>query len=276
MAKKKLMSYREWQQLVSERKARAKARRAEAKHAKLEAYWAVPAPSNYVKLEASWLNGHLHVHGQILPDKRYRKFSHVGISLVAAAGADREAIAQQLTALAQAVLTSEEPWATANGAPVSRPVTIEGASIRLVPQEPWQPHRDESTTQPTPVSPRPPTEAHAPPEAEHPSAALLRLRTQLQRWLSAHRTDESPLALLTVEQLAEVLLMRVCGDDIALVSERDPWRWDHTAEEIRAAEERLAGEVETLSGLVTDLNGRLGPEAAIAALLTVFVQGQGG
>jgi hypothetical protein len=97
----------------------------------------------------------------------------------------------------------------------------------------------------------------------------------MHQWLSAHRRDESPLALLTVEQLAEVLLMRVCGDDIALVSERDPWRWDHTPEELLAADVALAAEIETLSAMVTDLHGRRGPETAIEALLTVFVQGAG-
>jgi hypothetical protein len=59
MAKPKLMTYRQWQQTVKEQKERARLRRAEAKHAKLEAYWAVPAPSNYVELSASWLDGNL-------------------------------------------------------------------------------------------------------------------------------------------------------------------------------------------------------------------------
>jgi hypothetical protein len=43
VAKKQLLSFREWQQLVRERQERAAARRALAKQALLAAWWAIPA-----------------------------------------------------------------------------------------------------------------------------------------------------------------------------------------------------------------------------------------
>jgi hypothetical protein len=284
VAKKTLMSFREWQRVVTERKARHAARRAAAKQAKLEAWWAIPAERNYVEISASWLGPDTPAHissygvldnpigpegmcvsGRVLPDKRRgRNMSKLRVSLTVPGDADRDAIARHLLQLATCLLASEEPWRTATGAPLARPVTVEGMPIRVVPPRQWTPtHTSPPPTGGTPTAP-----------TGHASLDLATLRARLQGWLSAHRTEDSVLALLTVEQVAEVVLMRVCGDDIALVSERDPWRWDHTAEEIRAAEAALADEVQTLSALVTDLNRRLGPEAAIEVLLTVFVQGQ--
>ena len=294
MAKKKqLLTYREWQQKEAARKAKAAATRAAAKEAKMAAWWAIPAERNYVELDAGWVEsnttgpvlcrnsdtihhpGDMMIHAKVLPDKRRlgRSLSKVSIHLTVEAGTTKEEVTERLLALATAVFASDNLWDTVNGPALERPMRFEGHPQNLRRQEPSPAAPATQTQAPTSQAPDiDPSTAMG----GHPLGHLVDLRSQLQQWLSAHRTDDSPLALLTVEQLAEVLLMRVCGDDIALVSERDPWRWDHTAEEIRAAEERLADEVQTLSGLVTDLNGRLGPEAAIEVLLTVFVQGQVG
>jgi hypothetical protein len=279
VAKKQLLTYRKWQQKEAERKAKAHATRRARKQSERAAWWAAtPAQGNYVELKAGWATrdgdlaspGKVTVSGRVLPDKRQadRRWAVLSVSLTARGDADREAIARHLTELASLILTAEEPWQTASGAPLPQPAEIEGWPITVVPTPPW-PTRD-ADPRPADVS-QTPTDRDAP--TDGPLTDLLRLRERMHRWLGAHRTDDSPLALLTVEQLAEVLLMRVCGDDIALVSERDPWRWDHDAEELQAADVTLAAEIETLSAMVTDLNGRLGPEASIEALLMVFVQG---
>jgi hypothetical protein len=280
----KKYTYQEVVQMEAKRRAKAAATRRANKRAEREAWWAAtPAHGNYVELKASWATrdgdmdrpGTVSVSGRILPDKRQadRRWSALSVSLTVRGDADRGAIARHLTELASLILTSEEPWQTATGGTLPQPVGVEGLPIQVVPERPWP--QTQTNTAPTSETSdaEPPTDT-IPSPTERPLTDLLRLRTRLQRWLSAHRTDDSPLALLTVEQLAEVLLMRVCGDDIALVSEQDPWRWDHTAEELRAAEVSLADEIEALSALVTDLNHNAGPSWAIATLLNVFVQGR--
>ena len=289
MAKKKLLTYREWQQKEAQRKAKAAATRAAAKEAKMAAWWAMPAQRNYVELDAGWVDhgdgpvqcrhsgavhadGDMMIHARVMPDKRRhgRTVSKVGIHLTVEAGTTKEEVTQRLLALATAVFASDNLWETANGPALERPLRFEGQPPNLRRHEPFP---SPAAVRPSPATPTAPTAASTPPTEPLPTD-LLHLRDRMHRWLNAHRMDESPLALLTVEQLAEVLLMRVCGNDIVLVSDQDPWRWDHTAEELRAAEETLAGELETLSSLVTALNLDYGPSMAIEALLKVFVQGR--
>jgi hypothetical protein len=47
MAKKQLLTYREWQQRTKARREATAARRQQAQAAKREAWWATPAPANY-------------------------------------------------------------------------------------------------------------------------------------------------------------------------------------------------------------------------------------
>jgi hypothetical protein len=283
MAKKKLLSYQEWQQREREKKERARLRQQALKAAKMAAFWAIPAQSNYVELSASWTGPRpcptyygwgvtrqqalgpdgMMVQGRVLPDKRRLGGGKLSIQITVPGNVNREEIAAKLVELATCLLASGEVWDVAAGAPLARPVAVEGIPARVV-----ETHRYPSETTAPPVTPTPRAEAGV------GAQDLQALRTDLERWLSAHRTDDSPLARLAIEQLAEVLLMQVCGQDIALVSERDPWRWEHTAEELRAAEDMLAAELHILSDVTEDLNRHLGAEAAIRILLTVFVEGR--
>jgi hypothetical protein len=279
MAKPKLLTYREWQQKEREKKARAAASREALRQAKMQAWWAIPAVRNYVELDASWVDtdvgpvhcrtadtmhqpGEMMVHARVLPDKRRqgRNLSRVGIHLTVEAGATKEEVTNRLILLAARVFASDNLWNTANGPALERPVRFHGGPPHLEQQAPY-PHAQ---------APRAPA---ATPQPDGTVIGLRSLRSQLATWLLAHRRDDSPLALLTTEQLAEVLVMITCGQDIALVSEQDPWRWEHTAEELRAVEEGLGESLRNLQGLASELNARLRPEDAIEVLLTVFVQG---
>ena len=76
------------------------------------------------------------------------------------------------------------------------------------------------------------------------------LRESLAACLTEQRVDPTrPLRGHTVEQLCEVLVMLACGHEMILAVDRDPWRWEHTAEELRAAEEGFRAELQALRTL---------------------------
>jgi hypothetical protein len=291
VAQKKLLSFREWQQIVRERKVRAAQRRAQAKHARLAAWWASPADRNYVELTAYWVGPQARdvlygrqglplgpegicVQGRILPDKRRepRQRTKLEVRLTVPGQADRQEIANQLVQLAAVVLNSDEPWQTASGEPLARPVSFEGFPIRITPQQPWRADADQqagAAVAPLPRAPRGSTMDRS------PLQGLMALREDLGAWLSAHRQEgSSVLRHHTLEELTEVLVMLVCGQEIALLSDRDPWRFEHSAEELQATEEVCEWAIARLRATVLELGTQMSPEAVIDVLLTVFVEGR--
>jgi hypothetical protein len=70
--------------------------------------------------------------------------------------------------------------------------------------------------------------------------------------------------------------MLTCGQEIMLLVDRDPWRWEHTAEELRVAEEVFRAELEALKALTRALSETIGAEQAAEQLLAVFVEGAPG
>jgi hypothetical protein len=92
--------------------------------------------------------------------------------------------------------------------------------------------------------------------------------------LTERRVDPTcPLRGHTVEQLCEVLVMLACGHEMILLVDRDPWPWEHTAEELRAAEEGFRAELQAFRTLTQTLGQAMGPEPAAERLLTMFVEG---
>lgn len=71
-----------------------------------------------------------------------------------------------------------------------------------------------------------------------------------------------PLCRHTLEALYEVLVMLPCGQDIVLLVDRDPWQWEHTAEELRVAQETFGAELEALRALTSVLSEAIGAEHA--------------
>jgi hypothetical protein len=75
-----------------------------------------------------------------------------------------------------------------------------------------------------------------------------------------------PLHGHTLEAFCEVLVMLTCGQDIVLLVDRDPWRWEHTAEELRVTEAAFGAELEDLKALIGALSEAIGPEQAAEPL----------
>jgi hypothetical protein len=158
LAKKKLMTYRQWQQLNTQRKAERQQRHRERKAQRLAAWWAIPATSNYVDLSATLLRpeefppggtfgrsgepipeDHVCIEGSILPDKRRRpRASRLSIRVMVDGSVDRTVVATQLIALAERLLTSEEIWRVASGSPLSAPVNVIGTPPRIVERSWWR------------------------------------------------------------------------------------------------------------------------------------------
>jgi hypothetical protein len=189
------------------------------------------------------------------------------------ADADREAIAAKLIELAAVVLHSEEPWRTASGTPLARPLKIEGFPIRLVPQEPWHAeyYRHPAETGASAPRDEPPHPTRAQPSVD----GLLTLRTDLERSLSTRRHELPDLLRgQTLEELTEVLLMLACGPEVVLLADRDPWRFEHSPEELQAAGAVYAWAIDRLRETVARLGSEMAPETVVDELLTQFVEGR--
>jgi hypothetical protein len=103
------------------------------------------------------------------------------------------------------------------------------------------------------------------------------LRDTITSRLIEQRQDPSfPLRGHTLEEYCEVLVMLTCGQEIVLLVDRDPWRWEHTAEELRVAEEVFGVELDALRALISALSEAIGAEQAAEQLLSVFVEGAPG
>src|SRR4029453_16575687 len=115
-------------------------------------------------------------------------------------------------------------------------------------------------------------EAPLPSASQSPLRGLQTLRDSMASRLTARCQDPSfPLRGHTLEELCEVLVMLTCGQEIMLLVDRDPWRWEHTAEELRVAEESFSAELDTLRALTNALSEDMGAEQAAEQLLSVFV-----
>jgi hypothetical protein len=119
VAKKKMMGFREWQQLDMQRRRERKQRKALIQEQRRAAWWAIPATGNYVDLTAYWISPddphrtsygrHYEpvppdgacIEGSILPDKRrWPHRDEVSIRLTVGGSVDRTVVAQHLMLLA--------------------------------------------------------------------------------------------------------------------------------------------------------------------------------
>jgi hypothetical protein len=193
----------------------------------------------------------------VLPDQRSPEVTAMSLELKVSGQVTPHELGNHLLKLAQMLMASAELWGLLGGDPLDGP-----RPFRLV--------RPDQT-------PAPPQEA---PEAPSPSGprttvqALQTLRDGVASRLAARRHDPAfPLRGHTLEECCEVLVMLTCGQDIVLLVDRDPWRWEHTAEELRAAEEAFAAELHALRDLTMELSHALGAEQAVEGILSVFVEG---
>lgn len=132
-------------------------------------------------------------------------------------------------------------------------------------------------TDQAPVAPPGGPEAPSPFMSQSPLRGLQTLRDGMASRLTARRQDPTfSLRGHTLEELCEVLVMLTCGQEIMLLVDRDPWRWEHTAEELRVAEEVFGVELEALKALTGALSEAIGAEQAAEQLLAVFVEGAPG
>jgi hypothetical protein len=271
MAKqKRLYSFREWQQLIKARKEAAAEKRQLAKQAKLEAWWAIPAERNYVQVSVSRrmdTPGEVYLTGSVLPDKRRLGANDIGIHPTVTGTVDRNEVIAHLVTLAQTLLASNAMWDLACGPPLERPVNFEGHPPQAIPRQRWQ---DQAST-PATATPTPT------PAGYDDVAGLAAMRQGCEMWLDREREDAtSPFRDWTLEEYCEVLVMLSCGQDIILLTDRDPWRWEHTAEQLRTVEAHEYGisHLELLRHVVEDLSRHRSPESVIELLLTVFVEGR--
>jgi hypothetical protein len=193
----------------------------------------------------------------VLPDKRSPGPGELNLALQVSGDVAPHVLGNHLLKIEQMLMQSAELWATLTGTPLDAPRTF--VLMRA----------DQAITSP-------PGTSEAPPEAVPPETLrnLQCLRDLLASRLTERRAD--PTWLLrghTVEQLCEVLVMLVCGQEMVLLVGRDPWRWDHTAEELRAAEEAFGPELRALRTLTQALGQAMGAEPAAERLLAVFVEG---
>ena len=266
MAKKKLYSFREWQQLMKARKEAAAERRKVARQAKMEAWWAMPAQRNFVQLIASRrldTPGEVHISGTVFPDKRRLEHNSLAIHLTVNGDVDQRLVVAQLLALAQTVAESNAMWDLAARPPLTRPVDFEGHPPQTHPRGYWSQTYEPAT-------------APSPAPAVDQNVDLAALRRSCEMWLDRERQDEtSPFLAFTLEEYCEILVLLACGQDIVLLTDRDPWRWEHTEEEVRTVAEHAVAleQRQTLEAIIARLHRDRSPEAVIELLLTVFVEG---
>jgi hypothetical protein len=196
----------------------------------------------------------------MLPDQRSPEIADISLELKVSGHVAPHALGNHLLKLAQMLLQSGALWRMLGGAPLGGPCTF-----RLV-------RSDQAPAPPQGV-----------PEAALPSApqttlhALQALRDGVASRLAERRQDPAfPLRGHTLEECCEVLVMVTCGQDIVLLVDRDPWRWEHTAEELRVAEAVFGAELDALRALTSALSEAIGAEQAAERLLSIFVEGAPG
>jgi len=158
------------------------------------------------------------------------------------------------------LLHSEELWGMLGGAPLDGPRTF--GLVR---------------SDHAPATPPGAGEAPSPSAPQTPVRALETLRDGIASRLIESRQDPTfPLRGHTLEECCEVLVMLTFGQDIVLLVDHDPWRWEHTAEELRVAAETFGAELEDLKALISALSEAIGAEQAAEQLLSTFVEGTPG
>jgi hypothetical protein len=196
----------------------------------------------------------------VLPDQRSPEATDISLQLKVSGHATPHELGSHLLKVVQMLLHSGELWEVLQGAPVDGPRTF--GLVR---------------TAQAPAAPPDTPEAPSPSTPQMTLHALQTLRDGVASRLTARRQDPAfPLHRHTLEELCEVLVMLTCGQDIVLLVDRDPWRWEHTAEELRVAEEAFSTELEALRALSSALSEAIGAERAAEQLLTVFVEGTPG
>jgi hypothetical protein len=196
----------------------------------------------------------------VLPDQRSPELADISLQMKVSGHVTPQELGNHLVKLVQMLLHSEELWEMLRGAPLDGPRTF--GLVR---------------TDQAPVAPPGAPEAPLPFTSQSPLRSLETLRDGMASRLTERRQDPTlPLRGHTLEELCEVLVMLTCGQEIMLLVDRDPWRWEHTAEELRVAEEVFRAELEALKALTRALSETIGAEQAAEQLLAVFVEGAPG
>ncbi len=196
----------------------------------------------------------------VLPDQRSPEPTAISLQLKVSGHVTPHELGNHLLKLVQMLLHSEELWGLLGGVPLDGPRTF--GLVR---------------SDQAPATPPGAGEAPSPSAPQTPLRALQTLRDKIAFRLTEHQQDPTfPLRGHTLEELCEVLVMLTCGQDIVLLVDRDPWRWEHTAEELRVAEEAFSAELDTLRALTSALSEDMGADQATEQLLSVFVEGAPG
>jgi len=196
----------------------------------------------------------------VLPDQRSPEATDISLQLKVSGHVTPHELGNHLLKLVQMLLHSEELWGMLGGAPLDGPRTF--GLVRS----------DQAPATPTGAG-----EAPSPSAPQTPVRALETLRDGIASRLIERRQDPTfPLRRHTLEECCEVLVMLTCGQEIVLLVDRDPWRWEHTAEELRVAEEVFGVELDALRALISSLSEAMGAEQAAEQLLSVFVEGAPG
>jgi hypothetical protein len=196
----------------------------------------------------------------VLPDQRSPEATDISLQLKVSGHVSPQEVGNHLLKLVQILLHSEELWGMLQGAP------LDGSRTFLVVRS------DQAPAAP-PGAPEAPS-LSAP---QTSLRALQTLRDGVASRLTERRQDPAfPPRDHTLEELCEVLVMLTCGQEIVLLVDRDPWRWEHTAAELRVAAETFGAELDALRVLTHALSEAIGGEQAAAQLLTVFVEGMPG
>jgi hypothetical protein len=193
----------------------------------------------------------------VLPDQRRPGVTDISLELKVSGHVPAHELGNHLLKVVQMLLHSGELWGMLGGAPLDGPRTF--GLMR---------------SDQAPATPPGAGEGPSPSAPQTPVRALETLRDGIPSRLTERRQDPTfPLRDHTLEECCEVLVMLTCGQEIVLLVDRDPWRWEHTAEELRVAEETFGPELEALRALTSALSEVIGAEQAPEQLLSVFVEG---
>jgi hypothetical protein len=193
----------------------------------------------------------------VLPDQRSPEATDISLQSKVSGHVTPHELGNHLLKLVQMLLHSEELWGMLGGAPLDGPRTF--GLVR---------------SDQAPATPPGAPEAPSPSTPQATLYTFQTLRDRIATRLTGRQQHPSfPLRGHTLEELCEVLVMLTCGQDIVLLVDRDPWRWEHTAEELRVVEEAFGMELEALRALTSALSEAIGAEQAAEQLLSIFVEG---
>jgi len=196
----------------------------------------------------------------VLPDQRSPEATDISLQLKVSGHVTPHELGNHLLKLVQMLLHSEELWGMLGGVPLDGPRTF--GLVR---------------TDQAPADPPDAPEASSPSASQTPLRALQALRDKIAFRLTERQQDPAfPLRRHTLEELCEVLVMLTCGQEIMLLVDRYPWRWERTAEELRVAVEVFVAELDALRALISALSEAMEAEQAAEQLLAVFVEGAPG